>query len=66
MGKRVGKLPEEIKLLHTEVEWQDIKDFRNLLVHEYFGIDANLVWEIIKNDMPVLKGKISKIISTIN
>lgn len=39
IGEAVGKLPDELKQRHSDVEWQDIKDFRNLLVHEYFGVD---------------------------
>ena len=34
IGEAVGKLPQETKALHPEIEWQDIKDFRNLLIHE--------------------------------
>lgn len=37
---------------------------RNIFVHEYFGIDVRLVWEIVKDDLPGLKGKISEILKT--
>ena len=36
---------------------------RNVFIHEYFGIDSNLVWEIIKNDLPELKDKIIEVIN---
>jgi len=36
------------------VEWQDMKDFRNLLIHEYFGVDLEIVWKVIQDDLPVL------------
>jgi uncharacterized protein with HEPN domain len=39
IGEAVGKLPENLKGRRPDVEWQDIKDFRNLLTHEYFGVD---------------------------
>jgi len=54
IGKAVSKLPDEIKQQRAEVEWQDIKDFRNLLVHEYFGVDLEIIWLVIKNDLPRL------------
>ena len=54
IGEAVGKLPEELKGSHPDVEWQDIKDFRNLLSHEYFGVDLEIVWKIIEDDLPVL------------
>lgn len=38
---------------------------RNVFVHEYFGIDAKLVWEIIKKDIPELKGKIKLVVLSI-
>ena len=53
IGEAVGKLPEELKGSRSNVEWQDIKDFRNLLSHEYFGVDLEIVWKIIEDDLPV-------------
>jgi uncharacterized protein with HEPN domain len=61
IGEAVGKLPDEIKKRYSEVEWQDIKDFRNLLVHEYFGIDLEIVWGIIKDDLPGVLSAIKEI-----
>ena len=44
IGEAVGKLPEQLKRERPAVEWQDIKDFRNLLIHEYFGVDFEIIW----------------------
>jgi len=46
---------------HPDVEWQDVKDFRNLLTHEYFGVDLEIVWKIIREDLPVLIDAIKEI-----
>lgn len=54
IGEAVGKLPEHLKQKRADVEWQDIKDFRNLLTHEYFGVDLEIVWRIIEDDLPIL------------
>lgn len=54
IGEAVGKLPEELKQKRSDVEWQDIKDFRNLLIHEYFGVDLEIVWKVIQEDLPGL------------
>jgi len=54
IGEAVGKLAAELKLAYPAVPWQDIKDFRNLLAHEYFGIDLEIVWNTIHNDLPML------------
>ena len=64
IGEAVGKLPEALKRRRPDVEWQDIKDFRNLLTHEYFGVDLEIVWKIIEDDLPVLMDAIREIMST--
>lgn len=63
IGEMVGKLSEEFRKNHPDVEWQKIKGFRNILTHDYFGIDAEEVWQIIQNKIPVLKADILHIIS---
>jgi uncharacterized protein with HEPN domain len=64
IGEAVGKLPEEVKRNRPDVEWQDIKDFRNLLTHEYFGVDLEIVWKIIEDDLPVLMDATREIMPT--
>jgi uncharacterized protein with HEPN domain len=64
IGEAVGKLPEALKGRRPDVEWQDIKDFRNLLTHEYFGVDLEIVWKIIDDDLPVLMEAIREIMPT--
>jgi len=61
IGEAVGKLPDELKLRRSDVEWQDIKDFRNLLIHEYFGVDLEIVWKIIREELPVLMDAVREI-----
>ena len=61
IGEAVGRLPDTVKQKHPDVEWQDIKDFRNLLTHEYFGVDLEIVWKIIREDLPVLLEAIKEI-----
>lgn len=54
IGEAVGKLPNNIKQQHPNVPWQDIKDFRNMLAHHYFGIDLEIVWQVIHAELPTL------------
>lgn len=65
IGEASNHISSETKLKFTTVEWSQIIGMRNVFVHEYFGIDSNLVQEIIKNDIPDLKDKMMDILSRI-
>jgi len=65
IGEASNHISSETKLKFTTVEWSQIIGMRNVFVHEYFGIDSNLAWEIIKNDIPDLKDKMMDILSSI-
>ncbi len=65
IGEVSNHISEEIKSKFTDIEWAQIVGMRNVIVHEYFGVDTNLVWEINKNDIPYLKEKISVVVSSL-
>jgi len=62
IGEMVEKLSEDFKTKNSTIEWIKIKGFRNIVAHDYFGIDAEEVWQIIKNKIPKLKADIDGII----
>jgi uncharacterized protein with HEPN domain len=66
IGEASDHISEEIKTNFSVIEWAQIKGMRNIFVHEYFGIDSKLVWEIIKEDLPVLKVKVTEILNSIS
>ena len=55
IGEAANHLSDELKLTNPEIEWRKVIAFRNFIVHEYFGIDLELVWDIIANKIPPLK-----------
>lgn len=55
MAESTLRLPDDLKSQHPEVNWKDIRGFRNVVVHDYTDVDLNEVWKIVKNDLPVLK-----------
>jgi uncharacterized protein with HEPN domain len=65
IGEASNHLSKDLKSKFSDVQWVQIIGMRNVFAHEYFGIDTNLVWEIIKNDIPELKAKISEIIKSL-
>lgn len=55
IGEAVNQLAEDIKLANPQIPWMLIKGMRNRLIHQYFGTDLQLVWNVIKNDLPGFK-----------
>lgn len=55
MSESTQRLSAHAKGRHPEVAWNDISGFRNVLVHDYFGVNLERVWEIMEQDMPTLK-----------
>jgi len=58
IGEAVNNLSEEYITEHPKVSWKEIIEMRNLLIHEYFGIDLEIVWNTLIGDLPKLKEKI--------
>ncbi|MCX6750080.1 MAG: DUF86 domain-containing protein [Candidatus Pacearchaeota archaeon] len=61
IGEAVKNLSEDIKDKHKEIEWKDIAGTRDKMIHHYFGVDLDIIWNIIKISIPDLKIKILKI-----
>lgn len=66
IGEASNHISTETKERFSTIEWAQIVGMRNVFVHEYFGVDSSLVWEIIKNDLPDLKSKVTLINQTIS
>jgi len=65
IGEMVDRLSIELKTLYSEVDWQKIKDFRNLVAHDYLGIDAEEVWQIIQDHLPRLQADVDRIAASL-
>lgn len=63
IGEMAGKLSEEFKDNDDEIEWHKIYSFRNIIVHDYFGIDEIVVWQIIQTKIPALKKRLDTILN---
>ncbi len=66
IGEAANYLTEETKMQFPNIKWRQIIGLRHILVHEYFGIDSRLIWQIITNDIPKLKIDIQNIITTLD
>lgn len=64
IGEAARHVPDKICAEHPEVQWQDIRDMRNIVVHEYFGVDLSIVWSTIKEDLPTLITKLKPLLKS--
>ena len=62
IGEACNHITPGLKQKYSEIEWRSINGFRNISIHEYFGVNFKLVWEIAQNDLPVLKQSFQKIL----
>jgi len=65
IGEASKKLSGEFKLSHSKIEWKKMAATRDKLIHDYFGIDYEIVWDIIENKLPDLHKEVSSILENL-
>lgn len=66
IGEAVRNLPYEFRKKQRETDWKSIVGMRDRLIHHYFGVDYDIVWDVIKNETPTLKKRITAILEKKN
>lgn len=63
IGEASTKIDDEFKSIYPNIEWRKMSNTRNRLIHDYFGVDYDIVWDIIVSKLPDLEAEIQAIIS---
>ena len=65
IGEAAKNIPNSVKEKNKDIEWKSMAGMRDRLIHAYFGIDYSLVWAAIKKDIPKIKPKLKKLLSSL-
>lgn len=66
VGEAARTISQNLKAQYPDISWRDAADLRNLVVHEYFRINIDIIWDIVENDIPILKKQIQNILQELN
>lgn len=62
IGEASKKVSEEFKSKHSDIDWKAMAGMRDKLIHDYFGVDYEIVWDVIINELPKLKEQLQKLL----
>jgi uncharacterized protein with HEPN domain len=63
IGEATRNISETTRTSHPEVPWRDISDMRNKVIHDYFRVDQDIVWDVVQNDLPSLRAQIEAMLA---
>ncbi len=65
IGEATNRLPDEFRIAHTQIDWHRMRGLRNRIVHEYFGVDLTILWNIKTQNIPELTDQIKSILEVV-
>lgn len=64
IGEAVKNVPADYRTQHKQVPWKRVAGLRDVLIHQYFGVDAELTWSLLQEDLPALKRQIEELLQS--
>jgi uncharacterized protein with HEPN domain len=65
IGEATKRLSNSLKNAHPDISWKPIAGMRDKLIHDYFGVNLQLVWDVVERDLPVLKLKVAQLLQVL-
>ena len=62
IGEAAKYIPDEVRKRYSRVDWKAVVGLRNRIIHEYFGVDLEVIWRIIEKDVPILREQVRQIL----